>query len=55
MNKATLQQTGVISQTNNAGKQGTKKSGKFRGGEVDDEIRKPKQAWDVASKGSRAS
>ena len=44
----------MISQTNPAGKQG-KKSGKFRGGEMDDEIRKPKQAWDVASRGSKAS
>lgn len=54
--KNTLQQTGVISQTNPAGKQPTKKGGKFRGGDLtEEEIRKPKQAWDVASKGSRAS
>jgi hypothetical protein len=32
----------VISQTNPAGKPVAKKGGKFRGGEVDDEIRKPK-------------
>jgi hypothetical protein len=50
MNKATLQQT---SQSNQAGKVPKKK---FRGGEQEEEVRKPpKQAWDAASRGSRAS